>query len=295
MKVAVFGLGSMGYGMAQSLLRAGHRVAGYDVNETAVAKFRDEGGLAEDKAAAAPSLDAVVIVVLNAEQTESVLFGPDGVAPSLKPGAVVISCATVSPAFARDMEARCGALGLLYLDSPISGGAVKAAQGQLSVMAAGTKDAFAAAAPLLDAMAENVFELGDAAGPGSAMKSINQLLAGVHIAAMGEAITFGLTQGVPVAKTVEVIAQCAGTSWMFENRGPHVADADYTPRSAVKIWLKDLGIVQAIAETASLGTPMADAALVQFKAAAAMGLTDEDDAAVTKVYARDAGVALPGD
>lgn len=295
MNVAVIGLGSMGYGMAVSVLRAGHATWGVDINAAAMERFRAQGGEASAADEAAGNLDAVVVVVLNAAQTEAVLFGPDGVVPKLKPGAVVMACATVPPDFARAMEARCAEADVLYLDAPISGGAAKAAAGQLSIMASGTPDAFAAARPVLDATAQTVFELGDAAGGGSAMKAVNQLLAGVHIAAMAEALTFGMTQGVEPAKFVEVISKCAGTSWMLENRAPHIVEGDYTPLSSVDIWPKDLGIVLDIARAAKFSAPITAAALQQFLAASGSGLGREDDAAVAKVYARNAGLTLPGE
>ena len=284
----------MGFGMAASLLRAGHQTHGFDVVPAQVDRFLDEGGTAGAVAEIADQLDAVVSVVLNAAQTEDVLFGANGVVPALSAGTCVISCATVPPDFARDMAARCREHGVHYLDAPISGGSVKAAQGKLSVMAGGSVDAFIAARPALDAMAETVFELGEV-GAGSAMKAVNQLLAGVHIATMAEALTFGMTQGVEPAKFVEVISQCAGTSWMLENRAPHIVDGDYTPHSAVNIWLKDLGIVLDIAKSARFSAPVTAAALQQFIAAAGQGLGHEDDAAVAKVYARNTGLALPGE
>lgn len=293
--VAVIGLGSMGYGIAASALRGGHKVWGVDINPDQMSLFRAEGGQAGTLAEAATVLDAVAVVVLNAAQTESVLFGEDGIVAKLKPGAVVLACATVPPAFAREMAARCGGAGVHYLDAPISGGAAKAASGQLSIMASGTAEAFAAAQPLLNSISETVFELGDAAGAGSAMKAVNQLLAGVHIATMAEALTFGMTQGVAPEKFVEVISKCAGTSWMLENRAPHIVAGDYTPLSSVNIWPKDLGIVLDIARSAQFSAPITAAAMQQFLAAAGMGLGGEDDAAVAKVYARNAGLALPGD
>lgn len=294
MEVAVIGLGSMGYGMAKSLLAAGHQTHGYDVAPAQMARFLADGGAPGALTAVSLHIDAVVVVVLNAAQTESVLLGEDGIVPNMKAGSVVLACATVSPAFARDMEARCLAYGVHYLDAPISGGAAKAAEGRLSIMASGTPAAFAAAGPLLDAMSEKVFTLGDAAGAGSAMKAVNQLLAGVHIAAMAEAMTFGLTQGVTPEKFVEVIPKCAGTSWMLENRAPHIVAGDYTPHSSVNIWPKDLGIVLEIAGEAGYNAPVTQAALAQFMEAAAQGLGGEDDAAVAKVYAGQAGVTLPG-
>ncbi|SPF80243.1 L-threonate dehydrogenase [Pseudoprimorskyibacter insulae] len=292
-KTAVIGLGSMGYGMAQSLLRAGHSVWGVDIATARMDQFRAEGGQGSALAEAAGDLDAVVVVVLNADQTEAVLFGEDGIVPHLRKGAAVMSSATVPPEFARRMEAQCAAAGVLYLDAPISGGAAKSAQGKLSVMASGTADAFAALKPVLDATAETVFELGDAAGAGSAMKAVNQLLAGVHIATMAEALTFGMTQGVEPAKFVDVISKCAGTSWMLENRAPHIVAGDYTPHSSVNIWPKDLGIVLDIAKSAKFSAPITAAAMQQYLAAAGMGLGHEDDAAVAKVYARNAGLTLP--
>lgn len=293
-QITVIGLGAMGYGMASSCLRAGHQVWGSDIAPEPVERFRARGGQPGKIMDIAETLDVVVVSVLNADQTAAVLFGPDGVAPLMKQGGAVVACATVPPDFAREMASKCREHGLHYLDAPISGGAAKAASGQLSIMAAGSDAAFDAAAPALDAMAETVFRLGDV-GAGSAMKAINQLLAGVHIAAMAEALTFGMTQGVSPDKFLEVIPQCAGTSWMLENRAPHIAAGDYTPLSQVNIWPKDLGIVLDIARDAEFSAPLTAAALQQFLAAVEIGLGGLDDAAVAKVYARNAGLTLPGD
>lgn len=294
-RAAIIGLGSMGYGMAQSCLRAGLQTYGFDVVPAQMDKFLSEGGAAGALENIAGTLDAAVVVVLNAAQTEEVLFGSQGIVPLMRKGAVVMACATVPPDFARQMQTRCNEGGVLYLDAPISGGSIKAANGQLSVMASGTAEAFAAARPVLDATAETVFELGDNAGAGSAMKAVNQLLAGVHIAAMAEALTFGMTQGVDPEQFVEVISKCAGTSWMLENRAPHIVAGDYTPHSSINIWPKDLGIVLDIARSANFAAPITAAALQQYLAAAGMGLGREDDAAVAKVYARNAGLTLPGE
>ena len=290
MDVAVIGLGSMGYGMATSLVRAQHQVWGLDVNADAQARFRDDGG--QPGAVPWDALDAVVLAVLTGAQTDVVLFGDDGIARKLR-SAVVLSCATMSAEQARGLADRLPD-GLHYLDAPISGGAAKAATGNLSIMASGSRAAFAAARPVLEACAATVFDLGDAPGTGSAMKSVNQLLAGVHIAAMAEAMTFGISQGIDPDTFLRVIPHCAGTSWMLENRAPHVAAGDYAPRSAVDIWPKDLGIVLDAARASGFGAPLAAAAMQQFLAASGSGLGREDDAAVAKVYARNAGLALPG-
>jgi len=298
LKVAVFGLGSMGFGIAESLVREGHTTYGFDPDAIKCDRFVSVGGMFAEAADIAPELSAVVVVVLNAAQTESVLFGNDeqlGIVSSLSAGTVVVSCATVPPEFAKVMATRCAEHDVLYVDGPISGGAVKAREGALSIMAAGTADALNAARPILDATAEKVFVLGDSAGAGSAMKAVNQMLAGVHIAAMAEAITFGVTQGVDPETFVEVITQCAGNSWMLENRAPHIVSGDYTAHSAVNIWPKDLGIVLDVAKEANFSAPITTAALQQFSAAVDLGLGLEDDAAVVKVYANHAGINLPGD
>ena len=291
--ISVFGLGSMGFGVACSALAAGHHVYGFDVNSDIQSRFLAKGGNQTSVADAGARSDVVVSVVLNGAQTADVLFGDKGIVAHMRPGSVVVSCATLAPDLARDLAARCDAFQVLYLDAPISGGSVKAAEGALTIMASGSSSSFDAAKPTLDTIAQTVYRLGNEAGPGSAMKAVNQLLAGVHIAAMGEALTFGISQGVDAARIVEVISKCTGTSWMFVNRAPHVVNGDYTPHSAVNIWLKDLGIVLDVAKGSNFSAPLAAVALQQFVAAAGQGLGGEGDAAVAKVYAHNAGISLP--
>ena len=294
--VAVIGLGSMGYGMATSLRRAGFHVTGCDVSPDAVKKFVAEGGKgATTPADAVKAADIVVSVVVNAAQTEAVLFGADGVAAAMPEDAVFISSATMDPDVARRLAKQLEATGRHYLDAPISGGAQRAAQGELTILASGSADAFARARPALDAMAAKLYELGDAAGQGAAFKMINQLLAGVHIAAASEAIAFAAKQGLDIRKVYEVITASAGNSWMFENRMPHVLDGDYTPRSAVEIFVKDLGIVQDMARTAKFPVPISAAALQMFLMTAASGMGRDDDASVARMYARVTGTQLPGE
>ena len=295
-RVAVIGLGSMGFGMATSLRRAGLNVTGCDVSADAVVKFVHEGGQgAASPAAAAQHADIVVTVVVNAAQTEAVLFGPDGVAETLAKDAVFISSATMDPDIARRLAQQLESTGRHYLDAPISGGAQRAAQGELTILASGSPAAFARARPALDAMAARLYELGDEAGQGAAFKMINQLLAGVHIAAASEAIAFAAKQGLDIRKVYEVITASAGNSWMFENRVPHVLDGDYTPRSAVDIFVKDLGIIQDMARAARFPVPVSAAALQMFLMTSASGMGRDDDASVARMYAKVAGTRLPGD
>jgi putative dehydrogenase len=294
LRIGVVGLGSMGLGMAGSLLRAGFKVTGCDVDPKAVQAFGAAGGqAAASPAQVAYNADIVVVVVVNAAQTETVLFGPDGAAAAMKEGAVVISSATMAPDAARMLAGRAAERGLLYIDAPISGGAVKAAAGELTMMASGSPDAFARARPALDAMAGKVYELGSEAGIGAAFKIVNQLLAGVHIAAACEAVTFAKRLGLNLDKVYEVITASAGNSWMFENRVPHILEGDYTPRSAVDIFTKDLGIVSDIGRAERFPLPIASTALQLFVMTAAAGMGRDDDASVARMIAEITGLELP--
>lgn len=294
-RVAVIGLGSMGYGMALSLRRKGLQVAGFDVRPEIATRFaREADGIAAASAReAAQDADIVVIVVVNADQTEAILFGADGIAAGMRKGAVILSCATMAPERARAFAAMAAASGLDYVDAPISGGAQRAAEGALTVLASGAPAAIAKAAPALDAMAAKVYRLGDEPGIGAAFKMVNQLLAGVHIAAASEAIVFAKRLGLDIAKVYEVITASAGNSWMFENRMPHVLDGDYSPRSAVDIFTKDLGIINDMSRTAKFPTPVASAALQMFLMTAAAGMGRDDDASVARLYAKVADLELP--
>jgi 3-hydroxyisobutyrate dehydrogenase len=284
----------MGYGMAVSLLRAGLDVTACDVVAANVERFVKDGGRgAKTPADAARGAGIVVSVVVNAAQTETILFGENGVAAAMPAGAVFISSATMDPDVARKLATRLEADGRHYLDAPISGGAQRAAEGALTILASGSPAAFAKARPALDAMAAKLYELGDAVGQGAAFKMINQLLAGVHIAAASEALTFAARQGLDIRKVYEVITASAGNSWMFENRMPHVLDGDYAPRSAVEIFVKDLGIIQDMARNARFPVPVAAAALQMFLMTAGAGMGRDDDASVARIYAQVSGTKLP--
>lgn len=283
----------MGAGMARACLRAGLATHGFDLDPGREAAFREDGGATGAFEDVVEDLDVIATVVVSADQTEALLFGGNGVAAALKPGTVILSCATMAPSRAKALAAKAAELGLIYLDTPVSGGPARAATGDLAILAAGPDEGFAAAGPALDAMASNVFRVGDEVGQGAAMKAVNQILAGVSMAASAEAVTFAMTQGIAPEKTLEVISKCAGTSWAFEFLAAHVAAGDYTPLSAVDIWPKDLGIAMDIAREAKFSAPMTAAALQQFLAASGAGFGQEDAAALAKIYARNAGISLP--
>jgi 3-hydroxyisobutyrate dehydrogenase len=290
-KVGVIGLGAMGSGMAKSLRRAGHQVHVCDARPGAAEAFAQEGGVPcatpED---VARHCEVVVSVVVNAQQTEAVLFGEGGAAAAMAPGSVFVMCSTVDPNWSIALEQRLEAMGLLYLDAPISGGAAKAATGEMTMMTAGRPQAYERAGTLLDAMAAKVYRLGDRAGTGSKVKIINQLLAGVHIAAAAEAMALGLREGVDPAALYEVITHSAGNSWMFENRMAHVLAGDYTPLSAVDIFVKDLGLVLDTARASKFPLPLSATAHQMFMQASTAGHAREDDSAVIKIFP---GITLP--
>ncbi|WP_269066281.1 L-threonate dehydrogenase [Streptomyces spinoverrucosus] len=290
-RVGVVGLGAMGLGMARSLRGAGFDVGVHDLRPEVAADFALDGGTAfASPGELAATVDVLVGVVVNAAQVEAVLYGAAGAAGRLRPGAVFVMCSTVDPGWSAALEGRLAEQGVLYLDAPISGGAARAATGELTMMTSGSDAAYAVADPVLEAMSSTVYRLGEQAGLGSKVKIVNQLLAGVHIAAAAEAMALGIKAGVPAEALYEVITHSAGNSWMFENRMAHVLAGDYTPLSAVDIFVKDLGLVLDAARPERFPLPLAATAHQMFLQASASGLGAQDDSAVIKIFP---GVDLP--
>ena len=289
--VGVIGLGAMGLGMAQSLRHAAFEVHAFDIRSGVAQAFARDGGTACATAAQlAAACDVVVSAVVNAAQTDEVLFG-GGAAAAMRKGSAFMMCSTVDPAWSAALEAKLEERGLLYLDSPMSGGAGKAASGELTMMTSGRPQAYEKCQPVLDAMATRVYRLGDRAGAGSKVKTIHQLLAGVHIAAAAEAMALGLREGVDPQALYDVITNSAGNSWMFGNRMAHVLAGDYAPLSSVDIFVKDLGLVLDLARASKFPLPLASTAHQMFMQASTAGFAKEDDAAVIKIFP---GIELPG-
>ena len=296
--LGVIGLGSMGRGAALTALKRGVPTWGMDLNPAACAVVAEAGGrIAANLDELAQHCDAVQLLVVNAAQTEQLLFGsgPDdgGLAAKLKRGSVLITSATVDPTLPPLWEKRLAERGLHLIDAPVSGGATKAANGEMTVMASGRPEAFAAVGGLLDAVAGKVYRLGDQAGVGSTVKMVNQHLAGVHIAAACEAMALGIRAGANPDQLYEVICNSAGMSWMFANRVPHILAGDYTPLSSVNIFVKDLGIVLDAARKLAVPLPLAAAAHQLYLGTAGAGHGAEDDSAVIKLYAALTGISLP--
>lgn len=288
----IIGLGSMGMGAAKSCIRAGLQTYGADLSETARGELKAAGAaeVAADATAFADRLDAVLLLVVNAAQCRAVLFGDGGLAGKLRPGTGVMVSATISADDARSIGAGLAKHGLLMLDAPVSGGAAKAAAGEMTVMASGSPEAFARLRPLLDAVAGKVYEIGPEIGQGATVKIIHQLLAGVHIAAGAEAMALAARAGIPLDLMYDVVTNAAGNSWMFQNRMKHVVDGDYTPTSSVDIFVKDLGLVTETGRALKFPLPLASTAFTMFANASNAGYGKLDDSAVIKTFA---GITLP--
>ncbi|TKW53478.1 putative oxidoreductase YgbJ [Colletotrichum tanaceti] len=300
-KIGMVGLGAMGQGMAGSLLRAGFAVHGYDVYEPAVDKFlsnRGNASKAASPAEAAKGADILVLMVQNAAQADDVLFGPGHAADALPDGAIVILSSTVPPSFMRDLESKLTNLGkgISLIDAPVSGGVVRAANGTLTIICSGDDAVLSKINGPLLAMTgtcSNLCHVQGGVGAASSVKLINQLLAGVHIAAAAEAMAFAARLGLDTRRAFEILGGAAAWSWMFENRVPQMLDADWTPHSALAIFVKDLAIVLDEAKRLTYFAPISSAAHTLYLSGASHGWTKESDAGVVRLWEL-AGLSVSG-
>ena len=292
--VCVVGLGTMGMGAAKSCIRAGLNTYGGDISEKALQELKDAGAVKVSKTPKefGAELDAVIVLVVNAAQVKSVLFGdaPDCFAASLKKGTPVMVSSTMAAADAKEIAAKLAEYGLPMLDAPVSGGGIKANAGEMTVMAPGAPETFEALKPVLDAVAAKVYNIGTEFGLGSSVKIVHQLLAGVHIAVAAEAMAMAKKAGIPLDIMYDVVTNAAGNSWMFENRMAHVLAGDYTPLSAVDIFVKDLGLVTDTAKALHFPIPLASTAYQMFTNASNAGYGRYDDSAVIMTFS---GLDLP--
>lgn len=296
-RIGFIGLGAMGFGMATHLLKSNFCVVGYDVYKPTLTRFANAGGLiGNSPAETSKDVDVLVVMVTNETQAESVLYGDLGAVAALPSGASIILSSTVSPAFVSQLERRLQGegKGLKLVDAPVSGGVKRASEGTLTIMASGTDEALTCTGSVLSALSEKLYVIRGGCGAGSGVKMINQLLAGVHIASGAEAMAFGARLGLNTRMVFDFVKNSGGTSWMFENRVPHMLDNDYTPYSALDIFVKDLGIV--CRESSSLKVPLHIATVAHqlFLAGSAAGWGRQDDAGVVKVYETLTGVKVEG-
>lgn len=287
--IAVLGLGAMGLPMATCL--AAHVVVrAYDPTPDRAALASERGvetaGSARD---AARGADVVLLAVRNYAQLDSALFGDDGVAAVLEPGAVVLLTSTVGIEPVRQVAARLAEAGLLLVDAPVSGGPVRAGNGTLLITVGATDEAFDQVAPVLEVLAGTLKRIGPRPGDGQAMKTVNQLLCGVHIAAGAEALALARALGLDPAAALETLGAGAAESFMLGDRGPRMLqaydDGGAEVRSRLDIFVKDMGIVTGAAKAVHLATPVAAAAEQLFLLGEARGLAARDDSAVITVLA----------
>jgi 3-hydroxyisobutyrate dehydrogenase len=284
MNIAFVGLGAMGTPMARRLVEAQQHVTGFDMRAEAVAKLVAAGGHGAASAAeAARGADALIVMVVNADQADSVLATP-GVLDGLQPDATVIVMATCAPARIEAMAAKVSAAGRAFVDAPVSGGIGGAEAGTLTIMAAAPSRTFEHVKPVLLAMGSALFHIGETPGQGAAMKIVNQLLCGVHIATAAEGLAFAERAGIDPAMALEILGGSAASSWMLKNRGPRMVEDKGQVASAVDIFVKDLGLVLDAGRAQRMGLPLAAAAHQLFLAASGMGHGTKDDSQVIAAY-----------
>ena len=289
--VGLVGLGAMGLPMALNLLKAGYGVQGFDLNPAALAALREAGGIGAASAAeAATGADALVLMVVNAAQAEAVLFDA-GAAAALPEGGSVVVMATCPPQAVAALADRVETMGRRLIDAPVSGGVAGAVAASLTVMAAAPGEHFAAVRPLLDAMGGKVVHVGEKPGQGAVVKTVNQLLCGVHIAAAAEALALAAKLGIDTAAVLDIVGGSAASSWMLRDRGPRMLETEPEVRSAVDIFVKDLGIVMEAGRDAKAALPMAAVAHQLFLAASGQGHGRADDSQLIRTYNQLNGTA----
>jgi putative dehydrogenase len=281
--VGVVGTGAMGGGVVRSLVRSGVATFARDIRaEAQAAAVRDGATPCASPAELARVCDALILLVVDAGQIDSVLFGADGAADALAPGAVVVVSSTVDPAYPASLVSRLAERDLALLDAPVSGGPAKAAAGTMTMMVSGDGAALARMSPILERITGRLFALGPRAGDASTFKIVNNLLAAANLAASAEAMALAVRAGLDPRHVVDVINACSGASWIFADRMPRVLNADYAPRAAVKLLAKDVAIAAALAQRLGADATFARHALATFADALQAGYTDDDDAALVK-------------
>jgi len=288
-RIAVLGLGAMGLPMAARLAEK-YAVSGFDINSERLA-LAAEAGVTSSAAAreAAAGAHMVLLAVSNSAQLETALYGDDGVAAVLADGATVLLTSTVGIDAVRVVADRLAADGLHLVDAPISGGPVRAGKGDLLIVVGATDEACAAAEGPLSQLASTLVRIGDKPGDGQAMKTVNQLLCGIHIAAGAEALALADALGLDPKLALETLGAGAAASFMLADRGPRILqaydDGGAEVRSRIDIFTKDMGIVNSAARAVGLATPIAAAAEGLYLIAQAAGQGAMDDSSVIKVIA----------
>jgi L-threonate 2-dehydrogenase len=283
-KIGFIGLGAMGAPMAANLLARGFAVRGFDLQRPALDALRANGGTPVTSAReAAAGAEILILMVVDAAQAETVLFA-DGAAGALPEGGTVLLMATCPPGAVEALAARVEATGRRFVDAPVSGGTAGAAAATLTVMAAAPEAAFEAVRPVLEALGDKVFHVGPRPGQGAMVKTVNQLLCGVHLAVLAEALALARKVGIELDVILEIMGGSSASSWMLEDRGPRMVQADPPVSSAVDIFVKDLGIVLEAGRGAKAALPLAALAHQLFLATSGRGAGKADDSQVIRTY-----------
>ena len=285
-RLAFVGLGAMGSPMAKRLVGAGFDLKVFDVLDERTRPLIELGAAsAASLREAAEGTEALVLMVANPEQAEGVLFGEGGAAGVLPEGAAVLVMSTIGPEAVRELADALAERGLRTLDAPVSGGVARAEKGDLLIMAGGPENLFEELRPALEAMGSSVVHCGPHVGDGQAVKLVNQLLCGVHIAAAAEALAYAEALGLDPRFVFETIRHGAANSFMLEDRGERMLEEEFVPpKSALDIFVKDMGLVRKAAEEQGFDTPLASAALELYLAGKEAGLGTEDDSGVIRVF-----------
>lgn len=287
-RLGFIGLGAMGAPMAACLVRAGFELSAFDVRPESAAPLVELGATrSASPAQAAEGADALVLMVVNADQAEEAIFGETGAAEALQPGSAVVLMSTVGPGPVRTLGDRLAQRDLRLLDAPVSGGVARAERGDLLIMTGGPADLFEELRPALDTMGSTVAHCGESAGDGQSVKLVNQLLCGVHIAAAGEALAYAEALGLDPRSVFETIRHGAANSFMLEDRGERMLQRAFLPaKSAMDIFVKDMGLVREAARENGYDTPLSDAAHRLYETGSSLGLGREDDSGIVRVFER---------
>lgn len=286
MNLAVIGLGAMGGPMAAHLASSGHQVTVFDVvAERRTAAVEQGCRAAETARDAAGAADATIVMVATPAQADQVLHGEDGIAEVLSDGHVVVITGTVGPSWVQQTAAGLAGRGVQLVDAPVSGGVARAGTGDLVVLVSGPSPALGTVRPVLDHLGSTVTTFGEDVGLAQSVKLVNQLLCGVHIAVAAEAIGFAEALGLDSAEVFDTVRHGAAASFMLDDRGQRMVDQTYEPvKSALDIFVKDMGLVLDLARTAGFPTPLASMALQLYLSGAADGFGRRDDASLVEVY-----------
>lgn len=281
--VGVIGPGAMGLGIVASLVRGGFRVVARDIRPEADARAAAAGAaVLASPAEVARAAPIVVVIVVDAGQIDEVLFAPDGIANAGAQGRIVLVASTVDPDYVRGLPARLAPAGVTVLDTPVSGGPARAANGTMTIMVSGPARARERCAGVLAAIAGRAFAISDRVGDAAATKIVNNLLAAANLAAAAEALALAEALGLDLRATADVIMASSGASWIFGDRVPRALDGDWQPRAASRILAKDVGIACDVAARVRAGAAFAQAARRAFVDTVDAGYGEDDDAAIVR-------------